>query len=153
MTRYFAGLIVALALAACSLPKMDPEAEALARKAYAQLTTGDDAGLEAELEPEYRGAKARAMFAQIRTLIPKGQAAEPKLVGFNAYAGTGGSTLTLTHAYAYPQSTVTARTMLTKGKDGAWLIRGFNVSVSAGAEIAPAPAAPPERPHKPRPVA
>ena len=125
------SLALALALAACSLPN-DPAADALARKAFDQLRRGDYAGLMAETEPKSFGPDSQPMLVQMHDMLPPGEPTSSRLAGFNSYAGTAGSTLTLTHVYDYGDRRVTAATMLVKTGSGdkvSWIIRGFHVNV------------------------
>jgi hypothetical protein len=131
-SKMLAGLGVALALAACSLPSSDPAAEALAKKAFMQLRQGDLVALAAETERESWGPNPQPVLTQMRSALPPGEPTAVHLVGFNSFVGTGGSTLTLTHRYDYADRQVIASTTLLKtgkGEQAAWIIRGFHINV------------------------
>src|SRR3982751_6815260 len=95
------NLTMALLLAACSFPSSDPNAEALARTAFDQLRASDYKGLIAETSKEDWGPNPRPMLERMHAMLPGGDPKPGKLVGFNSYAGTGGSRLTLNIQYDF----------------------------------------------------
>jgi hypothetical protein len=126
-----AGALAAV-LSACTSFNVDPAAQATAQTAYKLFCAGDDAKLEAMFIPEARTPNFHAQLERIRTLVPKGPPPEGKEVNWQAFAGTGGVTNTLVYEYDYPQTVATVTTVLVPGgaKD-VWMIRSFNVNVSA----------------------
>ncbi len=52
-------------LAACGALNLDPSADQTAKAAFSHLRAGEDAELEAMLEPAQRGASARSMLGTI----------------------------------------------------------------------------------------
>lgn len=127
------ALAGALALAACSLPVLDKEADAKARALFEQVRTQADPGANADLAPDLRTPEALAQLAAMRNALPEGAPTAAALRSWNVYSGTGGSRTNLVHAYSYPGRTVLAETVLTKGKDGAWQIAGFHLTFEDGA--------------------
>ncbi len=136
------ALVVAFsALAACGALNLDPSADQTAKAAFSHLRAGEDAELEAMLEPAQRGASARSMFGKIRSLLPPGEPEAVEPVNWNNYAGTGGRVVTVLHEYRFPdRQFVHTTTVLVpgKGKDR-WLVRAFNVSLVAESALGGSP--------------
>lgn len=127
------ALAGALALAACSLPVLDKEADAKARTLFEQVRTQADLGANTDLAPDLRTPEALTQLAAMQKALPEGAPTAGTLRSWNVYSGTGGSRTNLVHAYSYPGRTVLAETVLTKGKDGAWRIAGFHLTFEDGA--------------------
>ena len=136
-----ATLAAGLVLAGCSFPTSDPQAEALANAAFEQLRTGDFNSLATEISPKDFGPNPTPVLQRMHDLLPAGDPQPGKLVGFNSYAGTGGSTLTLNYNYDYPDAVVTSSLMLAKdaSKPKGWIIRGFHINLNATPSTANAP--------------
>jgi len=130
MTLRIAAAGMALALAACSLPVVDKQADAAARGLYEEIRTGAELAKDPNLGPPLKSAEALAQLAEIRTHIPAGPPAKVENRSFNFSTSPGGSSATLVHAYKYPGGTVLADTYLEKApgqKD--WQVVGFHVKV------------------------
>ena len=106
----------------------DAESQRIATAAYSALVESKDADFLAALEPAQRKAASPKLLESLRVLTPDGPTPKARWVGVNKYAGTGGSTLTLTHQYDYQDDIVTVTTVLVKPDDH-WMIRGFNVNI------------------------
>lgn len=135
----FAGLM----LSACNLAKIDEEADGKARALYEQIRTGADLSANADLAPSLKTPAALAELAAVRQSLPPGAPTKATTSGYNFSASNEGTTATLTHAYTYPSSTVTAQTILSRGKDKIWKVTGFHVKVNDGSTGSVGPSAPP----------
>jgi hypothetical protein len=150
MTRVWAAIAITGAVGACSLPAADPQAQALAKSAFEQLRRGDLTALSAEISAADFGPDPTASFERMRKVLPEGEPKPGKMIGFNSFAGTGGSTLTLTYAFDYPDAEVTSQVVLAKEakQPSGWIIRGFHINVGdAPRTETPAPSAPADKPH------
>jgi len=132
-------IMVCLAVAACSLPAIDKQADAKARTLYEQIRTGADLGQNADLAPPLRTPQALAQLAAVKASLPVGAPTSAVNRSWSINAGTGGTQAVLVHAYAYPSQTVLAQTVLAKGKGGVWRIIGFHVTFEGPATDAPPP--------------
>ncbi|HET9160250.1 MAG TPA: hypothetical protein VFN88_06535 [Caulobacteraceae bacterium] len=148
--RFVCGAAIVLTLSACSLPTSDPNAESLARTAFEQLRAGDYPALIAEVSKEDWGPNPQPMLERMHALLPAGDPQPGRLVGFNSFAGTGGSTLTLNYQYDYPDGKVISSTVLAKDdkQPKGWIIRGFHINIGSPDTPPPQSAqpAPPARP-------
>ncbi|HYD27026.1 hypothetical protein [Brevundimonas sp.] len=137
--RRLLGLLAVGALAACSMPSMEGDAEraAQAQALYGDLVEGRDDALLARMSSGNDPATVRAQLPMIRSFAPAGAAPEPKPLGWRSYAGTGGQRYSLAQEYDYPDRVV--RTDTTFVKEGeAWKVESFNVN----ARMKPGTAAP-----------
>lgn len=133
-----AALTACVAVAACSLPTMDKEADAKARALYTQISTGADLAQNTDLAPNLATPEGLAQLAAVKAMLPPGAPTGVANRSWSFNSGTGGTTSTVVHAYSYPQSTVVAQTVMTKAKGGVWKIAGFHVTYeNAGAPAAP----------------
>ncbi|MFA7263103.1 MAG: hypothetical protein WC068_08780 [Caulobacter sp.] len=128
MRTFLAMITACLAVAACSLPTIDKQADAEARALYEQVRTGADLSANPNLAPDLRRPATLAQLAAVRASLPPGAPTATANRSWSINAGTGGTTATLVHAYSYPSQTVLAETVLRKDKAGAWLIIGFHVT-------------------------
>ena len=83
----------------------------------------------------------------IRSYAPSGPVPEPKTIGWQANAGTGGQQYSLAQEYEYPDRFIRTDTNFVKEGDG-WKVLGFNVNT----RMKPGAAAPAEIPVAPTPV-
>lgn len=131
MRTFWATILACLALAACSLPTIDKQADAEARTLYEQIRTGADLAANPNLAPDLRQPATLAQLAAVRASLPPGAPTSAASRSWSINAGTGGTQAVLVHAYSYPGQTVLAQTVLRKDKAGAWLIVGFHVTFEA----------------------
>lgn len=130
MLRRLAAAALALALAACSLPTLDKQADAAARQLFDEIRTGAELSKDANLAAPLRTPQAIAQLAEIREHIPAGAPTKVVNRSFNFTVNNGQSTANLVHAYEYPGGTVVADTVLQKAMgQKAWQVVGFHVSV------------------------
>lgn len=131
------ALAACFALAACSMPTVNKEADAKAQALYTQIRTGADLTQNADLAPDLRKPEALAQLAAVKASLPEGAPIATSTRSWSFNAGTGGTTATVVHGYSYPQRTVLAQTVLTKVKGGGWQIAGFHVTFEGAADAAP----------------
>lgn len=134
--------LAGLALSACNLARVDPEADGKARALYEQVRTGADLAANPDLAPSLKTSAALAELAAVRHSLPPGAPTQAATRGYNFNSTNGQTTATLTHAYAYPSVTVLAETVLSRGKDKVWKVTGFHVKINDGAGPV-GPSAPP----------
>ena len=128
--RSIAGLLTALALtlAGCGLPTLNPEADAAARRIYTAVQNGTDLSRDAGLAADLRTPDALARLQEARSLIPKSPPQSVENRGWRFSTTTAGGSADLVHAYRYPDCTVVAETVLRKPPGARhWLIVGFHV--------------------------
>jgi hypothetical protein len=139
------GLTAAL-LAACSIPTIDPKADALAKAVYDQVRKGDDAAVAREMAPQAQSATLPAQLAELRKFIPPGEPSSISQRGINISAEIGkGETSTYVYAYDYPDRTVMSQVTLFRTQSSLpWMVLGFHVNSElkgAAPPTAPAPSA------------
>ena len=144
--RRVLGLLAACALAACSMPSMEEDAQrsAEAQALYADLVEGRDDALVARMSSSTDPATVRAQLPMIRTFAPAGPAPEPKPLGWSANTGTDGQRYSLAQEYEYPDRFVRTDTSFLKER-GVWKVESFNVNArikSGAATSAAEPSAP-----------
>lgn len=137
MRTSWATILACLAVAACSLPTIDKQADAEARTLYEQIRTGADLSASPNLAPDLRQPATLAQLAAVRASLPPGAPTATTNRSWSINAGTGGTQAVLVHAYSYPAQTVLAETVLRKDKAGAWLIVGFHVTFESPTNPAP----------------
>lgn len=137
------GFVAAMALASCSIPNVDPQAEALAKSVYDQVRKGDDAAVAKEMAPQAQSPMLGAQLAELRTFIPPGEPTSVTQRGLNISAEIGkGDSATYVFAYDYPDRTVLSQITLFRPSSGVpWTVLGFHVnSELKGAQPTSAPA-------------
>lgn len=133
-----APVAACLALAACSLPTVDKDADAKAQALYTQIRTGADLTQNADLAPDLRKPEVLTQLSAIKDALPPGAPTAVANRSWSFNAGTGGSTTTVVHAYSYPARTVLAQTVLTKAKGAGWQVAGFHVTFEDASGAPPA---------------
>jgi hypothetical protein len=122
-----AVLAVGLLLAACNMVP-NQQADQAARHAYQALRTGADISQDPQLGDEMHHADA-ASLAHVRALIPSGEPTRVDNRGFNFNTDSSGGRATLTHAYAYADRTIVARTNLRRLPGApAWIVTGVDIT-------------------------
>jgi hypothetical protein len=149
MRGRFVALVAACALAACSMPSMQGDADraAEAEALYADLAAGREDALLARMSSGNDPATIRAQLPMIRTFAPPGAPPEPKPLGWRSEAGTNAQRYFVAQEYEYPDRFV--RTDTTFIKEGeVWKVQGFNVNArmkagdASAAPVADGPADP-----------
>lgn len=144
--RLVLGLLAAFALTGCSMPSLEADAEraAEARALYGDLVEGRDEALLARMSSGNDPATVRAQLPMIRSFAPAGPPPEPKPLGWNANAGTGGQRYAVAQEYEYPDRFVRTDTAFLKEGE-VWKVESFNVNarMKPGAESPAAESAPP----------
>lgn len=148
MPRILTIALACLAVAACSLPTLDKQADAKARTLYEQIRTGADLSANPDLGPDLRKPETLAQLAAVKASLPEGAPTATANRSWSINAGTGGTRATLVHAYSYPAQTVLAQTVLAKVKGGGWQIIGFHVTFEGPANDAPPPPVTVEKPSR-----
>jgi hypothetical protein len=141
-----AGLLTALALAACSLPAPDKASDAAARGFFDEVRSGADLSRDPHVDASLLAPDAAAAIAQIKAALPPGAPSAVRDTGwsFVSTAGTGAKAQ-LSHAYTFGARTITIQTVLTKPPGGT-LWRVIGVEADLGGEAAPIVAgAPPKQ--------
>lgn len=133
-----AGGGLALLLVGCGKGGLapDPEAEAVAKTAYADLAAGRTAQVMAVMLPAIAKQTAPETLTMLQGLIPKTPPTGVERLNWQAFVGTGGSTQTFRHRYDYGTRQVVATSVLMK-TDGQWRMQTFNINL----QMAPAAAA------------
>lgn len=142
--RRILSLLAACGLAACSMPSMEGDVHraAEAQALYGDLVEGRDDALLGRMSSGNDPATVRAQLPMIRTFAPSGPAPDPKLLGWNANAGTGGQRYSVAQEYEYPDRFVRADTTFLK-EGGVWKVESFNVNARIKPGAAPPADAPP----------
>jgi len=130
------------ALSACSLPKVDQEADAKARALYEQIRTGADLSANTDLAPDLKAPAALAQLAGVRLSLPEGAPTAVANRSWNISINNGATSAAVVHAYSYPARTVLAETILAKDASKTWKITGFHVKIE-DPSAPKAPEAPP----------
>jgi hypothetical protein len=148
MTSTLRAFAVALALtcAGCSLPAGDKESDAAAKRVYEEIRTGADLSADPQLGAELKTPEAIAQLAEIRPHLPAGAPTGVTRRSWKYNVDTAGSWAELTHAYAYPNGTVVADSVLRKKRgENTWEVVGFHVKVEPNAPGQSKPATPGEK--------
>lgn len=130
-------------VAACGGGQNDPAADKTARDAYAHIARGEDKAFIDMMVPGEPADNARANIGMIHQLVPPGRPPEGKASGWSVYAGTSGTTTTLTHVYSYSDRDVSVQTTLIQvGDPPKWRVYRINIYTNMKAPPAPANGAP-----------
>lgn len=117
---------LALALAGCSALKADPEREAQADRALAQVISGDVAGFMAQAAPSIDPTQGAASIQQMRQALPKSAPPIGRSLNWTHSAGTDGESYHLLRQYDFPAVVVVTETVMVKDASGRWLTAGFH---------------------------
>lgn len=145
MWRALLGL-VALGLAACAPPILEPADESAARAVFDDIRAGNIDALMARMAPDQSNDETRAAFEQLRRdYLPSAAPEKVERVSFNVhtFAGTSGASrrVATVHHYTYPDRLLVAQTRLVSFDGGPLLIEGFHVNVASTEQVAAAAAA------------
>lgn len=136
MLRLGALLVtLVLALAGCSGLKADPEREAQADRALAQVISGDLRGFMAQAAPEMEPTQAAASLRQMRQALPRTTPPAGRSVNWTHSTGTNGESYQLLRQYEFPAVVVVTETVMVKDASGRWLIAGFHFQGATNAEM------------------
>jgi hypothetical protein len=136
MTRFAILALAALALAACKPepPKLDPDADQIARAFFDEVRTGADLDADPHLAHELKNPTTEEQIGNFRTLIPVEPPHSVELRDSTVSTDSTGTTTKLTDVYHYVDRDLIAQTALFKSPGGVEpVIVGFRV-VQPGAE-------------------
>lgn len=129
--------ICILLLSACSWLAPAPELDEAARKTVQQLQAGDSETLVREAAPHFRDLKPEG-FEQLRQLLPTGDAAAKKLIGYSQVhaANQGSSEHRLTYEYHWPVQVALIDLLYSQAAPGAkFVLEGVNARVATREEL------------------
>lgn len=126
---------VVLALAGCAGLKADPEREAQADKALAQVMRGDQAGLLAQAHASIDPATAPAIFTEMQRQLPKTPPPPGKSISWTHTMGAQ-PVYRLERQYDFPEMVVVTQTVMVREGDR-WLIAGFHFNGARPEQVAP----------------
>ena len=126
---------LALALAGCSALKVDPEREAQADQALAQVISGDLRGFMAQAAPSIDPTHGAASIQEMRRALPKAVPPPGRSVKWMHSAGTGGETYELLRQYEFPDAVIVTETVMVKDESGRWLLAGFHFRGASRAQL------------------
>lgn len=131
---------LALLTSACGPLRADPQIEAAARSAYAEMHDGQFDALIARATPQLHTPDAKARLARIRAMQPLGQPRSIKTVGWGDFrADSGNETVHLTQEYDYGDQVVLVRTSLVRPSAAApWQVEALHTNVATRAQLAAA---------------
>lgn len=136
MARLGALLVtLVLALAGCSGLRADPEREAQADRALAQVISGDVRGFMAQAAPQIEPTQGEASIRQMRQALPKTTPPAGRSVNWTHSAGTNGESYQLLRQYEFPAVVVVTETVMVKDASGQWLIAGFHFRGATEAQM------------------
>jgi hypothetical protein len=133
----FAGLALAVLLAACQAPKptLDPAAEPIARAFFAEVRDGGDLDADPHLAHELKNPTSEEQLTFFRAMIPLAPARTIELKTWDAKTDNVGTTTRLTQAYHYADRTLIVQTALFKSPGGHDpIIVGFNLTTAPPAD-------------------
>lgn len=133
----FGALILALslALAGCSALKADPEREAQADRALAQVVSGDVDGFMAHAAPTIDRTQGAASIQQMRQALPKIAPPAGRTVNWTYSSGTDGEHYRLQRQYDYPSVVIVTEAVMSRDASGRWLIAGFHFQGATDAQM------------------
>lgn len=119
-------------LAACQTPKLDGPTDAVVRRVFDQLRTGDDVGLQANMAPAMRNPDILAQIPAIRAYIPKQALSGRKVIAWRITMTSGdGKMLVERDEYDFGDKIVQMDTSLHQPQGGgAWETVGFHVQAA-----------------------
>lgn len=128
-------LAFSLALAGCSALKADPEREAQADRALAQVVSGDVDGFMAQAAPAIDPTEGAASVQQMHQALPKTSPPAGRTVNWTHSAGTDGEHYRLERQYEFPSVVIVTNTVMLKDASGRWLIAGFHFQGATNAQM------------------
>lgn len=121
----------AIALSSCNITaamKSNPERDADTDALVADIGAGRSEAIVGKMSVGNSPEQIRAQVPMMKTLVPAGAVPQGKTVGWQSFAGTGGTTYALNRAYEYSDRTLGVSA--TYRKEGeAWKIQNFNINV------------------------
>jgi hypothetical protein len=125
------AVCAATTLAGCgvaSVMKSNPERDADTDALIADIGAGRSDVIVGKMAAGNSPEQVRAQLPMLKTLVPAGALPPGKTVGWQTFAGTGGTTYSLSRAYEYPDRTLGVSA--TYRKEGqAWKVLNFNINV------------------------
>jgi hypothetical protein len=143
LIRNLAGLLVlggvAVTMAACGALKPDPALTLRTEEAYVRLVAGRDEALFNSFDKTLQTPALVETIAEMRNAVPPGQAAPPKLAGWEKFAGADGGKASVTLIYTYPDipAFVTVEGHFAGSDKKGWSMDGFHVTGKRGAYEGP----------------
>lgn len=120
-----------MALTSCQALKIDPNADAVAKKVFDAIRHSDDAGLQSVVAPELKTAEAQGQIAQIRAYIPNGEPRNRKTVSWNILRSPSGTVVSMADEYDYGDRVALVETHLRQAPGAqSWLVDGFHVQTA-----------------------
>lgn len=128
-----AALVVcaAMALSGCnvaSVMKSNPERDADTDALVADIGAGRADAIVGKMSAGNLPEQVQAQMPFLKTSVPASATPPGKTLGWQSFAGTGGTTYSLNRAYEYPDRTLVVSA--TYRKEGeAWKVQNFNINV------------------------
>jgi hypothetical protein len=125
------AVVAATALSSCnvaSVMKSNPERDADTDALIADIGAGRSDAIVGKMASGNSPQQIRAQLPFLKTLVPAGAVPQGKTVGWQTFAGTGGTTYSLNRAYEYPDRTLGVSATYRKQSE-AWKVLNFNINV------------------------
>jgi len=129
MSRYLAPIVAVAMLGGCGLKESFKDAEAAVARFHAALDAEQWQAIWNMTAPQMRQQTKQADFQRIVEAVHRklGKVRQTKQVGWNANAGTSGSTLTLTMDTAFEHGSGTEQFVYMRAADQSLKLAGYNI--------------------------
>lgn len=130
LSRYLAPIAVVAMLAGCGLKEKFKDADAEVARFHSNLDAERYQAIWDTTAPQFRSMTRQADFQKILEAVHRklGKVTGSKQVGWNANAGTGGSTVTVTMDTTFEKGPGGETFVYTKGADQQLKLVGYNIN-------------------------
>lgn len=129
MSRYLAPIVAVAMLGGCGLKESFKDAGAAVARFHAALDAEQWQAIWTMTAPQMRQQTKQADFQRILEALHRklGKVKQTKQVGWNANAGTSGSTLTLTMETTFEHGSGTEQFVYTRAADQSLKLAGYDI--------------------------
>lgn len=128
-SRYLAPIVAVAMLSGCGLKESFKDADAAVVRFHSALDAEQWQAIWNTTAPQFRQVSKQTDFHRILEAVHRklGKVKQTKQVGWNANAGTSGSTLTLTMETSFEHGSGTEQFVYTRAADQSLKLAGYNI--------------------------
>jgi|GEM_PF-1703467 len=120
-------LLLALCLAGCAVPKVDPAREAQADRVYELVRRNDVAGLREMAGPTLRQQNMAGAVQQMQSHVHASAPTSIETLAWSLNVVNGDAAYEVARLYSHPEGKVQARVIMTRSGDGPYRVEGLHV--------------------------
>jgi hypothetical protein len=118
-------ILLALVLAGCTLPKVDPQREAQADHTYEQVRRKDVTGLKATATPALARQDLTGPMEQLQAFVHASEPTAVETVQWASQTTNGHAVYRIVRLYTHPEGRVQFDVLMARDETGRWLVDGL----------------------------